>query len=117
MNPSPPFRWLKQIAGIVAFAAWYLVAVLIANLRVAAIVLSPRPRFRPALVALPLPSSWADRRVFAAAALLTMTPGTLSVAVSADRSVLFVHALTGGEDLPELRRSLEQFLWRIERAC
>lgn len=117
MKASPVRRFFARIIGIVGFAAWYVYEVVLSNLSVAAIVLAPKPRFVPALIALPLAASWSDRRVFVAAALLTMTPGTLSVAVSADRSVLLVHAMAGGEDLPALRGTLEEFLRRIDHAC
>ena len=58
-------------------------------------VLTPdlRGSLRPAIVAFPLTVK-SDAEITLLANLITLTPGTLSVDVSEDRAVLYVHVLT-----------------------
>jgi multicomponent Na+:H+ antiporter subunit E len=62
--------------------------------RVAVLVASPNmhSKLKPAIFAYPLTVT-TDQQITLLANLITLTPGTLSVDVSEDRSVLFVHAL------------------------
>jgi multicomponent Na+:H+ antiporter subunit E len=62
-------------------------------LRVSKLVLSPRMTFSPGIFVFPLTLT-RDFEITLLANLITLTPGTLSVDVSADRSVLFVHAIS-----------------------
>jgi multicomponent Na+:H+ antiporter subunit E len=77
------------LLGLVAFVAWEVV---VANLQVAAAVLGPRRRLRPALVAVPLELEGEDRQALLAN-LVSLTPGTLSLDVSPDGRTLYVHAM------------------------
>jgi multicomponent Na+:H+ antiporter subunit E len=61
-------------------------------LRVAWLAVQPKLRLRPALVAYPLVVT-SDAQITLLANMITLTPGTLSVDVSADRKTLYVHAL------------------------
>lgn len=83
---------LARAPRLLRFAAFALREVVLANLRVARIVLTPRPRLRPGIVAVPLEPA-TDAQITVLANLITLTPGTLSVEVSEDRRTLFVHAI------------------------
>jgi multicomponent Na+:H+ antiporter subunit E len=99
------FRRLR-LARLPGFALFFLKEVVVANLRVAAAVVSPAGRLRPAIVAVPL-SLDRDAEVALLANLITLTPGTLSLDVSPDRRTLYVHAMaTSGPDA--LRREIQQ---------
>jgi multicomponent Na+:H+ antiporter subunit E len=63
-----------------------------ANLRVAITVLSPHPPLRPAVVAVPLDLT-TENAITLLSNLISLTPGTLSLDVSSDRSILFIHVL------------------------
>lgn len=65
---------------------------IVSALKVAWIVVQPRLPIRPALVAYPLTVT-TDAQITLLANMITLTPGTLSVDVSADRRTLFIHAL------------------------
>ncbi|MCP8897054.1 Na+/H+ antiporter subunit E [Shinella daejeonensis] len=60
--------------------------------KVAILVASPRMELKPGIFAFPLTVD-RDFEITLLANLITLTPGTLSVDVSADRRVLYVHAL------------------------
>ncbi len=74
--------------------------------RVAVQVLSPRLNVHPGNVAIPL-STDQDFEIAVLANLITLTPGTLSVDVSADKSTLYIHALDAS-DPDAVRRDIKQ---------
>jgi multicomponent Na+:H+ antiporter subunit E len=69
---------------------WELV---LANLRLARDVVGPIRRLSPGIVAVPLDVK-TDAEIALLANLITLTPGTLSLDVSSDGRVLFVHAVS-----------------------
>lgn len=69
-------------------------------LKVAWLVVQPKLTIRPAIIAYPLTVT-TDLQITLLANMITLTPGTLSVDVSADRKTLYVHAIDmdSNEDL------------------
>lgn len=86
------------LLGFVGFFVWELV---VANLRMARDVLSPRMRFAPGVIAVPLDIE-GEGQITAFANLLTLTPGTLSLDISRDRKVLYIHDMYAAD--PEASR-------------
>lgn len=78
-----------RFAGLCGYFVFELV---VANLRVAFDVVTPRHYMRPAIVGIPL-DACTDAEITLLANLISLTPGTLSLDVSADRKTLFVHAM------------------------
>jgi multicomponent Na+:H+ antiporter subunit E len=97
-------RWMFTA---VAFAAFYAKELLISNLRVARDVLSPRPPLAPGIVRVPV-SDMTDRQIFFYGALLTMTPGTLTLDVDPDARCLYLHTLYALPSPEALRASLKE---------
>ncbi len=74
------------------FICTVLVDVVIANFQVAVLVLGPRKRLRPAFMVIPLDIRQ-DFTITILANTITMTPGTVSADLNAERTQLVVHAL------------------------
>lgn len=83
------FKKVRQVIGFVGFFIWQLVK---ANLRVAYEVVTPPHTMIPGIVAVPLDIK-SNAEITLLANLITLTPGTLSLDVSTDRRVLYVHAM------------------------
>ena len=81
-------RPLKLLALIVLF----LKELALSAWKVAVLVASPKMALKPGIFAFPLTVD-RDFEITLLANLITLTPGTLSVDVSPDRKVLYVHAL------------------------
>ncbi len=96
------FWYAAELAG---YFAWQLV---LANLKVAWDVLTPTHHMRPGVVAVPLDAQ-SDLEITILANLITLTPGTLSLDVSDDKSVLYVHVMHLG-DMDEFRSEIKQGL-------
>lgn len=90
----PGRRSSRRVRRVLSLALLFLYELMVSAVRVAAVVLRPdmSKAVRPAIVAVPL-SVKSDAEITLLANLITLTPGTLSVDVSTDKSVLYVHAL------------------------
>ncbi|MDW8098160.1 MAG: Na+/H+ antiporter subunit E [Anaerolineae bacterium] len=104
LGPSSYFGKAYRSVGFLLFFLW---EVFKANLQVAYIVFNPRYRLRPGVIAVPLDAR-TDAEITLLANLITMTPGTLSIDVSADRKVLYVHTLDMGDDPDRFRREIKE---------
>jgi len=96
------FNKVGKVFGLLGFFLWEL---LLANLRVAHDVLTPTHYMRPGVIAVPLEAQ-TDNEITMLSNLLTLTPGTLSLDVSADRKVLYVHAMYI-DDPEDVRRKIK----------
>lgn len=83
--------------------------------RVAVLVLSPRMNLKPGIFAYPLKVD-RDFEIAMLANLITLTPGTLSVDVSDDRRILYVHAIDASEPDAARRDIAEGFERKIMEA-
>ncbi|WP_117190545.1 Na+/H+ antiporter subunit E [Rhizobium terrae] len=103
MNARGYWRRLGRILSLLilffrelALSAW----------KVAVLVTSPRMDLKPGIFAFPLTVD-RDFEITLLANLITLTPGTLSVDVSEDRRMLFVHAIDCS-DIEATRRDIAQ---------
>lgn len=96
----------SKFPRVITFILFFLVELLLANLRVAYMVLSPRLTIRPAVVAIPLEAT-SDLEISLLANLITLTPGTLYLDISDDRKTMFVHTIYL-EDVDQFRDSIKQ---------
>jgi multicomponent Na+:H+ antiporter subunit E len=101
------FLKVVRIGRFVVFVAW---EILTASLALAWLMLQPRLRLKPAVVAVPLDVS-TDLEIVVLANLITLSPGTLSLDVSADGRTLYVHAVLL-RDAEAFRRRVKQGLER-----
>lgn len=88
-------RIVLRLRRVASLALLFVYELFLSAFRVAALVLRPdmRERLRPGIIAFPLTVK-RDAEITLLANLITLTPGTLSVDVSDDRKVLYVHAVT-----------------------
>ncbi len=88
-------KFLSKVPKIIGLAALFLYELVLSSIKVMALVLSPNMKksLEPAIIAFPLQVK-SDMEITLLANLITLTPGTLSVDVAEDRSVLYVHAIS-----------------------
>lgn len=87
-------RTLVKARRILSLSLLFLYELMASAVKVAIVVVKPniKAAVRPAIVAVPLQVK-SDAEITLLANLITLTPGTLSIDVSEDKSVLYVHAL------------------------
>ena len=88
--------YFQKLRQAVAFALFFAKEIALSTARVAIDVLTPRPRMRPAVLAMPLDAE-TDAEITLLANLITLTPGTLSLDLSPDRRTLYVHVMFVGD--------------------
>ncbi len=90
---------------------WLLIVfmrdLVVSSVQVARAVLSPGYAAKPRLVTIPLTVE-SDAGITMVANLITLTPGTLTVDVSADRKTLLVHDLLAGDSSEATREGVRQ---------
>ncbi|GAB4422200.1 MAG: Na+/H+ antiporter subunit E [Anaerolineae bacterium] len=101
-----PSNYFKKVYQIISFVLFFMDALIRANLRVAYEVITPPYTMRPGIVAIPLEVK-TDAAITLLANLITLTPGTLSLDVSADRRVLYVHSMYV-DDVEQFRREIKE---------
>ena len=81
---------IRGSASFALYALWLLKEILLANIHVARIILSPKKRVQPQLLSVPVPQkSNFSRTLFANS--ITLTPGTVTLSLSRDQ--FLVHSL------------------------
>lgn len=89
--------------------------IVLANLRVAILILGPRRRIHPRFIAVPLALT-SPFSITLLASIISLTPGTVSSNLSGDRRTLLVHGLVvhdADEAVRHIRRRYEQPLLEI----
>jgi multicomponent Na+:H+ antiporter subunit E len=90
---------LRKTAKILSLAALFFYELMASAIKVAVVVMHPnlKSALKPAIVAVPLTVK-SDAEITLLANMITLTPGTLTVDIAEDRSVLYVHALAMDSD-------------------
>lgn len=85
-------NYFKKVGQIIRFAGFFIWQLVLANLRVTYEILTPAHTMRPAVVAVPLDITQ-PAAVTLLANVITLTPGTLSLDVTPNGHMLYVHAM------------------------
>ena len=112
-RPTGRTKYFAKVGQVVRFALVFVWELLVATLRVAIDIVTPRHLMKPAILAIPLECrSHAETTMLAN--VITLTPGTLSLDVAPDGKTLYVHAMYAS-DVERARRAIEQGLGRRVR--
>lgn len=85
-------KYVRLIPKLVSFFLFFLWEVIKANVQVAYEVITPKNNMKPGIVKIPLDAK-TNLEITLLANLITLTPGTLSLDVSEDKKVLYVHSM------------------------
>lgn len=85
-------KYFSFVPKFIAFVFYFLYELIKANVQVAIDVVTPPFYMTPGIVQIPL-SARTDAEISWLANLISLTPGTLSLDVSDDKKVLYVHAM------------------------
>jgi multicomponent Na+:H+ antiporter subunit E len=96
---------------------WFGWELFLANMSVARVVLQPRLRIRPGILAYRTDLR-TEMAITWLANLITLTPGTLTLAVSEDKRILYIHTLNVTDPnavVASIRHAFEANLLELER--
>jgi len=93
LRDKPGFaRYVRRVPRFLAFIGFFIWELLVSNLKVAYDVMTPTHHMVPGVIAFPLDAK-TDGEITIVANLISLTPGTLSLDVSSDRKVLYIHVM------------------------
>jgi len=100
--------YFNKVWCTLVLLGFFVKELILANLKIAHDVLSKNTYMEPAIVALPLEVK-TEVEIMLLANIITLTPGTLSLRLSDDRSTLYVHTLYLEEGSKEVfKQSLKE---------
>lgn len=85
-------KYFRIVPKLVSFIFFFIYELIKANLEVAYEVITPKFRMTAGIVMVPLDAK-SDLEITFLANLISLTPGTLSLDVSDDKKVLYVHSM------------------------
>jgi len=100
---------MRQLYFAIRYILIFLKELTIANYQVAKLVLAPKLKIRPGFVAIPMDAD-TDFEVTCLANSITLTPGTITVHLPAERHVIVIHALDVADDPQAVRDSVKNTL-------
>jgi multicomponent K+:H+ antiporter subunit E len=104
---------------LVRFLLVVLYDIVVANVTVARLIMGPAERMQPAFVTMPLELR-SEVAISLLASTISLTPGTVSVFLSADRRCLVIHSLHTTEPdelVATIRRRYERPLKEVLEGC
>lgn len=109
--------YISRIPKLFGFIIYFIYEIIIANLKVAYDIITPKHIMKPAIIAVPTDAK-TDAEITILANLITLTPGTLSLDVSTDKKIIYVHSLyttNTDEFISEIKNGLEKKLLEVMR--
>jgi multicomponent Na+:H+ antiporter subunit E len=110
-------KYFVVIPRVISFVFYFLYELIKANIQVAYDVITPKFYMTPGIVCVPLDAK-TDIEITLLANIISLTPGTLSLDVSDDRKVLYVHSMyirDKDEFIREIKSGFERKLLQIMR--
>ena len=104
---------MRNLSSWLRLFALFLWELLLSAKEVAIIVLRPRRPLRSAIVAVPLDLQ-SDAGITLLANMITLTPGTTSLHVSADKALLYVHVMNvSDESVQQIKSGFERSVMKV----
>ncbi|MFN2442489.1 MAG: Na+/H+ antiporter subunit E [Thermoanaerobaculia bacterium] len=100
--------YLRKTIALVTLVGYFLKDLLAANFRVAFDIITPRHYMKPGVVAIPLDVE-TDLEITLLGNMISLTPGTLTLDVAADRRTMYIHSMYIGRP-DDLRREIKSGL-------
>ena len=88
----PRSPYVGKVYQTIGLASYFLRELVRANLRLALDVATPSYQMKPGILAIPLDAT-RDAEILLLAMLINLTPGSVALDVSEDRTVMYVHVM------------------------
>ena len=106
----PDAAYFVRAPRVLRLAGYFLYQLIVSNFRVMWEVITPRHSSRPGIIGIDL-AARTDLEIMLVANMISLTPGTLSLDISDDRRVLYVHFMFL-DDPAAARREIKEGLER-----
>lgn len=109
-KPPRSQKYFKEVPLVIEFGLFLLWEIIVSNIRLTITILSPRLQLRPAVVAVPLDLK-SEVGIVLLANMISLTPGTLSLDISSNKHILYVHVF----DLDDPQKFVDDIKQNFER--
>ncbi len=82
----------RRMWGFIRYLGRFLLEMMLAGLQIARLAMSPRPNYYPHVIAVPLKLE-SNGAISLLMLTISLIPGTVPMGISADRSLLYAHAI------------------------
>jgi len=109
--------YLAPIYRVFVLAIIFIRELILSNIDIVKLVYKRKPDFEPGIFAMPIEVK-KDWQITLLANLITLTPGTLSVAVSDDQSQIFIHAMhidDIDESIDDIKNTFEKAIMEVTK--
>lgn len=103
--------YIKRVIKILALCLLFAKELILSNVEIVKLVYKPKLTFEPGIFAYPLTVK-KDWEITLLANLITLTPGTLSIAISNDQTKIYIHAM----DIDDIDESINSIKNTFEKA-
>lgn len=110
-------RYFPRLISAIVLFFYFIWELIKANLLITYDIITPKFHMKPAIVAVPLTAE-SDLEITLFANLITLTPGTLSIDVSDDKKIIYVHTMyleTKEKFIDQIKSGLERRLLEVLR--
>lgn len=110
-------RYFQRLPKVLMLVAYFVKELFISNFRVLWDVITPKHISRPGIIGVPLDAETA-LEIMLVANLISLTPGTLSIDVSDDKNILYVHVMfldNVEETILSIKEGLEKRVLEVTR--
>ncbi|ARI76987.1 Na+/H+ antiporter subunit E [Halobacillus mangrovi] len=107
----PDSFYMKRVWKFIKLILLFIRELVLSNLDIVKLVYKPKLDIQPGIFALPIDLK-SNFEITLLANLITLTPGTLSIAVSEDHTKIYIHAM----DIPDVEQSINDIKETFEKA-
>lgn len=110
-------RYFSRVPKIIGFILYFLYELIKANIQVAFDVITPRFFMKPGIVRYPM-AARSDFEINMLSTVISLTPGTLIMDISEDKTVLYIHVMylrDKDQFINQLKNGFERRLLEIIR--
>lgn len=112
-------RYFKLLPNFIAFLAMFIKEVIYGSLKIGYEIIIPKHTMNPGIIAIPLDAK-TNTEITLLANTITLTPGTTSLAVSEDKSTLYVYCVYLDKNdkektIRDIKNGLEKKLMKVLR--
>lgn len=111
-------KYVRHVLATIRLSAFTVVAIIVANIRVARYTVSSLKSLQPAVLTVPLEEDATDAEVTLLAILVTLTPGTLTLDVIGNNEAMlihFMHVEDPAESIRDIKDGFERRILEVTR--
>lgn len=113
----PGTYYLRKVYKVIVLILIFIRELILSNISIVKMVYGPKLNFEPGIFSYPIELK-KDWQITLLANLISLTPGTLTVAISEDQSQIFIHAMhidTIEDSINDIKNTFEKAIMEVTK--